>query len=235
MSRVIVSIWIVFGVAAAFLAPDAKGFQAPELARIVFFHLPCAFLATGYLFAGSWYAVRYLRARSAETDTADAARKSVAANELGYLFAVLTMVTGILFSYVQWGTWWQWDPRQTSFLMLLLLYSAYFALRSAHGDPDRREVVAAAYSVALILPAVFLIFVFPRLPQIANASFHPTQTIQQGQFDRNYWTVLMANFFGLLALSIPLFRLRIRAEALMHRRLDRATQAAARATIRRKS
>ncbi|MCW5942234.1 MAG: cytochrome c biogenesis protein CcsA [Fimbriimonadaceae bacterium] len=235
MIRILVAVWVLVAMAAAFLAPDAKGFQSPALARIVFFHLPCAFLATGYLFAGSFYAVKFLKGRSAERDETESARKSVAANELGYLFAVLTMVTGILFSYVQWGTWWQWDPRQTSFLMLLLLYSAYFALRSAHGDPDRREVVASAYAVALVLPAVFLIFVFPRLPQIANVSFHPTQTIQQGQFDRNYWTVLLANFFGLLMLSVPLFRLRIRAEALAHRRFGEATGAAARATITRKS
>lgn len=190
--------------AASFAVPDAPAFQQPALARLIFFHLPCAFLATGYLLYGSYLSFVHLKKQEATTDI-----RAESANEIGMLFAILTMVTGVLFSKVQWGAWWQWDPRQTSFLMVLLLYSAYFALRGALADPVRRASNSAAYSVAMLLPTLFLVFVFPRLPQVA--SFHPSNTIVQGGFDANYRMVIVGLFLSMLVAAVWLYRLRVRA------------------------
>lgn len=214
--RALLALYVAVATFGAFWAPDAKGFQSPALARIIFIHLPCAFLTAGLIFVGSYYAVRFLKSGNPELEA-----KSVACNELGFLFACLTMATGILFSQVQWGTWWQWDPRQTSFLILLLLYLAYFALRGGYADSERRATFSSAYSAALSLPAVFLIFIFPRLPHIAQASFHPSQTIQRAEFDTAYWSVVMANFVGLSFVMMWTLRLKLRASAL-ERAIDQA-------------
>lgn len=222
----------------SFLVPDAAGFQKPSLARIVFFHLPPAFLATGFLFTGAWFSFRYLRSKEPEWDM-----RAVACIEVGFLMACLTMASGILFSKVQWLAWWNWDPRQTSFLMVLLLFSAYFLLRMAFPDREKRAGSAAAYAVASVLPAVFLIFVFPRLPHVVNNSLHPNETIpdtitggpaarpqvdvvedpnnppppakpETRGFDRNYTMVLFAVGGLLLATTIWTYRLRVRAGLL---------------------
>lgn len=180
--------WLLFllmgaAIVAAFMVPPANFFPEPQLARIIFFHLPCAISTPLFLLAAAYFGVRFLQSGDMKWDL-----RSAAANEVGYILALLTMATGILFSRMQWRAWWQWDPRQTSFLLLLLLYAAYFALRGALGGDERRRALnTAAYTVISILPGLFLIFVFPRLPMIERNTFHPNtallDTWQRGRYE----------------------------------------------------
>ena len=57
---------------------------------------------------------------------------------MGLLCCVLATVTGSLFARIEWGSYWNWDPRETSITVLLLIYGAYFALRASVNDPERR-------------------------------------------------------------------------------------------------
>lgn len=226
----------------AFGLPDAKGFQEPKLARIVFFHLPAAFIASGFFFAGAWYSWRYLRSRRWSDDL-----RALAGIEIATLMAVQTMLSGIIFSKVQWGAYWNWDPRQTSFLMVLLMFGSYFAIRAAFPDPEKRAANGAGYALASVLPALFLIFIFPRLPMNQQLSLHPdvigeqfsggqassAVEIRQGDsgkasaapatssvpagFDRAH----TAGLFGIgilwLVTCIWAFRMRVRAGVMEHR------------------
>lgn len=195
---------IAAATAASFWAPPAKNFSDPELARIIFFHLPCAISTPLFLFFGSWLSFKYLRTRDMAWDV-----RAAAANEMGFILAVLTMVTGIMFSKFEWGAWWNWDPRQTSFLLVLLLYGAYFALRAAFSDERRAAANSGAYSVAAVIPAIFLIFVFPRLPQVVT--LHPLTTITNRELDATYSTVLSTLFILILVLCVWVYRLNVRA------------------------
>jgi heme exporter protein C len=115
--------------------------------------------------------VNYLRKGNIKDD--DRAR---AAAELGFLFCVLATVTGSIFAKVTWQSFWNWDPRETSIFILLLIYGAYFALRSAIGDETRRARLASVYAVFAFLTVPFLVFVIPRvLP-----SLHPADSIVDG-------------------------------------------------------
>lgn len=204
--------WIfALGVAAvtvwSFMVPDAVGFQKPELARIFFWHFPCPMLATILLIQGAWFSYRYIRSRDQHWDL-----RAAACMELGYIFCLMTMATGIIFSQVQWGAWWQNDPRQTSFLMVLLIYAAYFGLRGGIADPAKRARNAGVYALAAILPTLFLTFVFPRLPQIQ--SFHPSDSIMSGQIKGQYAYVVMAVLALMSWLTVWLYRLRVKAGLL---------------------
>jgi len=209
MIRWIFAIAVALATLAAFLVPPAQNFREPELARIIFFHLPCAICTPIFFFFGSYLSLQYLRNRTQELDI-----RAAAANKLGYVLAILTMVTGILFSRTQWGAWWQWDPRQTSFLLLLLLYAAYFALRASLTDANKRAANSAAYSCVGALAAFFLIFVFPRLPYVQQISFHPSNTIVTGGFDPTYSTVLSTLFILILVLCAWVYKLAVRAGLL---------------------
>jgi len=199
------------GVAAAtiwsFLVPDVVEFQQPGLARIFLWHFPCPMLATVFIWLGGWFSYRLVKTGDIRFDV-----RAAASMEIGYLFCILTMATGILFSYVQWGAWWQNDPRQTSFLMVLLIYAAYFALRGALPDEQRRASNSAVYALAALLPVMFLIFVFPRLPQVQ--SFHPTDSIMQGKIKGQYAWAVMSILTLISILSAWLYRLRVRAGLL---------------------
>ncbi len=190
-----------------FLLPNGAGFARPELAKLLMWHLPCPFLAVILLGQGAWFSFRAIRSRSLEWDV-----RAVASMELGYLFCILTMLTGILFSGAQWGDWWSNDPRQTSFLLVLLIYAAYFALRGALKDERKRANHSGAYALAALLPALFLVFVFPRLPQLAG--LHPNDTISGGNLKGPFLYCFLAMMTILSVLTAWLYRIRVRAGLL---------------------
>ncbi|HEY0868402.1 MAG TPA: cytochrome c biogenesis protein CcsA [Fimbriimonas sp.] len=205
IGRTLLAILIAVGTVATFTAPDAKSFMNPELARMVFWHLPNAITSTLFLLATTWFSLRYLQTKQEHWDV-----RATAAQEIALVTGILTLATGILFSKYQWGNWWDWDPRQTSFLFVMMFVGAYFALRAAFDDPTKRASNSAAYSVATILPLLFLIFVFPRLPSVANTSLHP-DVVRKGGFDVSYKTVFYSMFVLIGMLCVVLYRLRVRA------------------------
>jgi heme exporter protein C len=192
------------GTVITFLVSDAPKFQIPELARIVFWHLPCALTASVLWIAGQGFAVGYLRTKDARWD-----QRSQSAMEVGMLFGVLAMVTGILFSKVQWGAWWNWDPRQSSYLMVLLIVSAYFALRASVDDPGRRGTLSGVYAIASLVPVLFLTFIYPKL-QIVQ-TLHPN-VVQGGElkFDAEYRGAFYTMLTLMLGLGASILNLRFR-------------------------
>lgn len=204
----VVSVW-------TFLVPDAPGFASPEFARIFFWHFPCPMMLTGLIFAAIYFSFRYLR-DSGKADREVWDLRAVAALELGLIFMVLTMFSGILFSKIQWGAWWNWDPRQTSFLIAMFFYGGYFAIRAAYADPEKRAANSAAYLYATLLPQLFLIYVYPRIVM----SLHPSNTIMGGQLRGGYLYACLAMMAVVGVLTVWLYRLRVRAGLLLLREPD---------------
>ena len=190
-------------VGAAFLWPQPSAGFIGESSRIVFFHVPCAWTSTlAFLFAAG-YSLAYLRTRNPWHDEI-----ACAAVRIGLLFGVLTLITGSLFANIMWGSWWNWDPRESSYLLLVFLYAAYLFLRAAVDDPERRARIAAAYALfaAILLP--FLVFIAPRV----TASLHP-QTVINPQGKILMDTPTRAVFFGALAGFSGLFAWMLSLEA----------------------
>jgi heme exporter protein C len=152
----------------AFLyARPAQNFVG-ESSRIVFFHVPQAWVSTVAFFVAAWYSAMYLKRRRIEDDEA-----ASAAARLGFLFCVLATVTGSIFARVMWNSYWNWDPRETSIVLLLLVYGAYLGLRGALEDPERRATLSAAYALVAVVTVPFLVFAVPRMYQ----SLHPDTVI----------------------------------------------------------
>lgn len=192
-----------------FLAPDAEFFREPSLARIIFWHLPSAFICSGILFINAYFGLRYLQSRNLGWDV-----RLGAMTELGAMFGAVTMVSGIIFSAAQWGAWWQWDPRQASFLMVLFLLALALALRGGFADEKRRASASSAYALLSLLPSVFLIFVFPRLKQVEQLSLHPSQTIAKGLLDGPYRIGVWGTFIVLSVLAATVYKHRTKVGLL---------------------
>lgn len=190
-------------IVAAFLyAPPAANFASPDAARIIIFHVPCAAVATVAYVVSAAYAIGYLRARRLASDA-----KSAASASLGFLFTVLATVTGMIFARIEWGTAWNWDPRETSILMLLIVYGAYFALRSALSSGVDRARISAAYNVLAGVIMPFFVFVMPR---IGPASLHP----ERASLSSEYRIVMGAALLGYLLLYVWMFKLAVRIKEL---------------------
>ncbi len=194
--------------------PNGAGFQDPFLARIMFTHLPSALICSFLFVMSGWYGFKTLKSYNPEV-----AVKLHAASELGLLFAGFTMITGIIFSKIQWGEWWHGDPRQVSFLIVLFLYGSLIALRSAYADQIRRDRNSAAYSLALLLPGMFLTFVYPRLNFVKQQTLHPNDTIMKDQLDIYYKIGLYSSVLILSFVVAYIFKLRVKTE-LQARKLE---------------
>jgi heme exporter protein C len=212
-------LWLANGLViwGAFLpeTQPGEGFIG-QTGRILFFHVPVAWASfVGFVLAG-WWSIRYLAAgRQRRHDTAAAA-----AVELGLVFCILATVSGAIWARVQWGAFWNWDPRQTSIVMALLFYGAYLALRGADEDDDKRGRLSAAYAVAGLLISPFLFFVLPR----AVYSLHPEPVINaEGkiQMDAPIRLVLFGGGATVTALFVWMHGLRCRLQGLRARRLGR--------------
>ncbi len=157
-------------IAGAFLWPrPAKGFIG-ESSRIVFFHVPCAWTATLAFVVAAVASIVHLVRRDASSD-----ESAAAAVRQGFLYSLLATVTGSIFADVMWGSYWNWDPRETSIVLLLFLYAAYLFLRGAIADPERRGVFCAVYALFSGFVMPFLVFVVPRV----TASLHPQTVINR--------------------------------------------------------
>jgi heme exporter protein C len=206
-------LWMSAVIAGAFLyAPLARGFIG-QSSRILFFHVPMAWVSfVAFIAAGIW-SLRFLYGgRQPRHD-----RAAAAAVELGLTFGVLATVTGALWARVMWGAYWNWDPRQTSIVIALLFYGAYLALRSSLEDRDQRARLSAAYAVLGLAVAPFLFFIMPR---IMPFSLHPQSVINaQGkvEMESRMVQVLLAGSAGATALFFWIHNLQCRLAALSER------------------
>ena len=152
----IVLIWVTVG---AWIFPAPTPVQNnPDAFRIIYFHFPMAIATVVGFGAGMYYSIRYLTTKQLKFDL-----RAFTMAKLGVIFCVLAAITGSIFAKQTWGSYWNWDPRETSIFMLLLVYGAYMALRSAISDPGVKANLSAVYSIFGFIATIFFIFVMPRM------------------------------------------------------------------------
>jgi heme exporter protein C len=139
--------WLALAAVAASavmsLIVSPRDAEQGNLVRIMYVHVPAAWLA--YLsFAVVFVAsIAYLKTKRTRWD-----RLAAASAEIGVLFTGLTIVLGSLWAKPVWGTYWTWDPRLTTTAVLLLIYVGYLAVRRLPDDPSRRARWAAVVGIA---------------------------------------------------------------------------------------
>ncbi len=114
-----------------------------DVQRIFYFHVGIAWIGGLALFVTFISSILYLwRGEQRKHDIV--ASSSV---EIGVVFGLLTIISGMLWARPVWNTWWTWDPRLTTTAITLFIYVAYLMLRGAVEDPQRRARFAAVYGV----------------------------------------------------------------------------------------
>lgn len=119
--------------------PDAT---QGEVQRVFYLHLPAAWLAYASFFIIFVSSILYLLRGTARWD-----RLARSAAELGFIFTTLVLLTGSIWGRPIWGTWWTWDARLTTTLILWFIYLGYFLLRAYVSDPERGARYAAVLGI----------------------------------------------------------------------------------------
>ena len=196
-----------------FVAP--ADYQQGETVRIMYVHVPSAWMA---MFVYSSIAIASAMALIWKHPLADLIGKASA--PVGAGFTVICLVTGSLWGKPMWGTWWVWDARLTSVLILFFLYLGYIALNNAFDDPVRGAKASAVLALvgAVNLPIIkFSVDWWNTLHQPASVTRLDAPAIHSSML----WPLLlMALGFTLFYFSILILRVRSEVAAARIRNIQ---------------
>jgi len=192
-----------------FFTPEAENFGSTV--KIIYLHVPSALMAINawlmMLVASLIWLIRrhHVSALAAK-----------AAAPVGIAMTLMALVTGAIWGQPTWGTWWVWDPRLTSFLILFLFYLGYVALWSAIEDPDTAadltSVLCMVGSVFALLSRYAVNFWNQGLHQGASLSMDKAENVSDV-----YYIPLLISIGGFVLLFIALVILRTRTEIRVRR------------------
>ncbi|WP_068114654.1 heme ABC transporter permease [Tropicimonas marinistellae] len=192
-----------------FFTPD--DYRQGATVKIIYIHVPAAMVAINcwlmMLIASLVWLIRrhHVSALAAK-----------AAAPIGATMTVIALATGAIWGQPMWGTWWAWDPRLTSFLILFLFYLGYMALWAAVENPDTAaeltSVLCIVGSVFAVLSRYALVFWNQGLHQGASLSLDKEENVS----DVFYWPLLIS-IAGFVGLFVTLLLLRTRTEVRARR------------------
>jgi heme exporter protein C len=170
--------------------------------KIVYIHVPSA-IATLVAFALTFAAsIAYLATRSRTWDAI-----AVSSCEVGMVFATIVLVSGPLWARSAWNTWWTWEPRLTTFLILWILYGGYHVVRGSVSAGSRRTVSAVLGIILFVnLPIVW------KSVQWWRGSLHPRAVTMTGEMRQT----LILSMAAWLVFFLAAFQERLRLESLRH-------------------
>lgn len=138
--------------------------ELKERIKIMVLHVPTAWVSVLAYLLSMIYSVMYLRKREHKYDI-----YAHSAAGVGIMFTILATVTGMIWAKFNWGAYWNWDPRQTSIFMLLIIYFAYFGLRSSIENAETRARLSSVYLIIAFTTVPFFVFILPRI----SSGLHP--------------------------------------------------------------
>jgi heme exporter protein C len=203
---------IAFGAVAAAqafaIATSPPDRDMGHLQKIMYVHVPAAWMSFISFFVVFVYSVRYLWKQKENDDLLAAS-----AAEVGAALTGLTLMLGMIWGRPAWGVWWVWDARLTSTLVLFLIFVGYLALRAFVDDPVQRAKWSAAVGSigAINVPIVYMSVKWWR-------TLHQPQS-SPGTLDPAYTLGLRLNAIAMLLLTVYFIRRRYQIA-----RLERAVE-----------
>jgi heme exporter protein C len=197
-------IWLAVVFCFALLFPIPAIGTMGDKARILFFHVPSAWVSVVAFMMSLGYGIAFLKKRDVIFDY-----KASSSAGLGLLFAILATVTGAIWAKFEWGAYWNWDPRQTSIFVLILIYGAYFALRSAIESEETRAKLSSVYSILAGITVPFFIFILPRIVE----TLHPDPIVNTSgrvKMNSNMLIIFLSSLAGFTCLFFWMLNLKVR-------------------------
>jgi len=197
LSGVLLATGLIWGF---FFTPEAVNFGSTV--KILYIHVPSAFIAINAWAMMLVTSLVWLIRR--HHVSALAAR---AAAPVGLVMTVVALATGAIWGQPMWGTWWAWEPRLTSFLILFLFYLGYVALWGAVAEPetaaDLTSAICIVGSVFAILSRYAVFFWAQGLHQGASLSLDRQENVHDV-----YWFPLVITMTGFVVLFVALVLMR---------------------------
>ncbi len=163
--KYLVFLILIYTIIGGFLVKAPMIDQLEHTIRNLFFHVPMWFTMTFVLLISFINSLRYLAGFNLKYDII-----ASQAAHIALLFGVLGLLTGMVWAKYTWGDFWVKDPKLNGAATGLLIYFAYWVLRGAVDDEEKRAKLAAVYNIFAF--ALFIVFIGV-LPRIVEESIHP--------------------------------------------------------------
>ncbi|MBN8548672.1 MAG: cytochrome c biogenesis protein CcsA [Deltaproteobacteria bacterium] len=180
--------------------------------RIFYFHVGSAiacYCAFGVVLIAS---LAYLATRDRRADVV-----AEAAGEVGFVFCTIVLLTGMIWGHAAWNTWFRWEPRLVSFLLLWLIFLSFTTLR-VFGDPKKIAAHSAVLGIIGAVTVPLVVYSIKLLPQMAQ--LHPQILENRGLVDPTYKPTLFVCMGSLVCLQALLIWFRVRIGLLEAQRRD---------------
>lgn len=171
--------------------------------KIFYLHVPVAVASFAVMLFAAYYGIRFLMTKDRAFDV-----RSRTAMQVTLVFVIATMISGDLWTRFEWGVWWVWEPRLTTYFILMLLVIAYFILRAAIDDPEKRARFSAVFGILAAVDAPISFFITRLIP----SSIHPVVFRTDSGLPPDMLLPFLCGIFGMLLAGFGIYRLRLRVE-----------------------
>ncbi|MEN7549729.1 cytochrome c biogenesis protein CcsA [Rapidithrix thailandica] len=183
-----------------------------ESIRNLYFHVPMWFGMILLLGSSVYYSIKYLNTQEETYDI-----KASECVNVGLLFGILGILTGMMWAHYTWDQFWSGDPKQNASAVALMVYFAYLILRGAFSDEVQRNRISAIYNIFAYVLFLVLIFILPRMTD----SLHPGSGGNPGfnayDMDSKLRYVFYPAVIGWTLLGVWLVSLRVRLQIIQHK------------------
>ncbi len=212
--KILCGVLLLYTVVAGFMMPVPRLDILNETIRNLYFHVPMWFTMIALFTGAFWYSIRFLRTGNLVDDIYAAQLTNI-----GVLFSILGMLTGMEWAQFTWGAAWSNDPKQLCTAMCMLIYFAYNILRSGLRDEEKRARIAAVYNVFAYAMMIPLIFVLPRMVDSLHPGNGGNPAFAKYDLDSLMRLVFWPANAGWIMLGVWIASLRIRV-AVLHFKKD---------------
>ncbi len=214
--KILTIVLVIYTLIAGLLMPVPHLAILHETIRNLYYHVPMWFGMIAILAASVWYSIVYLRTFDYKADI-----KAAQTAEVGIVFGILGLLTGMIWANYTWGEPWSNDPKQNASAVAMLIYLAYFVLRGAVEDEDKRAKLSAVYNIFAFCMLIPLLFIIPRLATVD--SLHPgnggNPAFAKYDLDSNMRLVFYPAVMGWTLLAFWLADIKTRLQTIEWKRL----------------
>ncbi len=206
---------VLYALVAGLLLPVPQLPILEQSIRNLYYHVPMWFGMLALLIASAINAAKGLNKKDFKFDILSSSYAQIA-----MLYGTMGLITGMIWAKNTWGAYWTNDPKLNSAAIGMLMYLAYFVLRSSIEDEEKKARISAVYNLFCLPVFIVLIFVLPRLTD----SLHPGNGGNPGfnsyDLDSRLRLVFYPAVLGWLLIGFWIAELQIRVKQLTHKKYN---------------
>jgi heme exporter protein C len=180
-----------------------------ETIRVLYYHVPMWFSMVALMLISMIYSIKNLRSGQFKDDL-----YALEAAKTGFLLATLGLVTGSVWARFTWGAFWVNDPKLNGTAVTMLIYLAYFVLRNAVEDPQKRGRLAGVYNIFAFVMMIVFIGILPRLTDSLHPGNGGNPGFNQYDLDSNMRPIFYSAVVGWILIGGWITQLRVRLKQI---------------------